>query len=65
MKINNEVFNLALTETCISKKELAEKAGVDVVTISRITSGVQEPRPKTIGKIAKALNISVKDLVEA
>lgn len=64
MKINNRVLNLSLAELCISKKELAEKSGVDVVTISRMVSGVQEPRPKTIGKIAKALNISVKELIE-
>lgn len=64
MKIKNDVLNLALAELCISKKELAEKSGVDVVTISRMISGVQEPRPKTVGKIAKAINVSVKELIE-
>ena len=65
MKINIDILNLALAELCISKKELAEKSEVDVVTISRMISGLQEPRPKTVGKIAKALNVSVKDLIEA
>lgn len=63
MKINSTKLNLALARECVSMKELAEKSGVDVVTLARINKGKQTPRPQTIGKIAKALNCDVAELL--
>lgn len=64
MKVNVNTLNLALARSCMTKKELANKSGVDIVTISRIISKTQKPRPKTIGKIAKALDVPVEILID-
>lgn len=42
----------------LSQEELAEAAGVPVVTISRIENGhTGEPRPSTVRKLATALEV--------
>ena len=63
MKINNSAFNVAVATSCITMKELSELSGVNVTTLSRINSGKQIPSPKTIGRIAKALNVSVESII--
>lgn len=44
--------------------DLSKKSKVGRQTISRIEKGMTEPRISTIGKIAKALNIDVEELIE-
>lgn len=63
MIVNNDKINLLLANKCMSINELAIASGVDKVTISRIRSGSQRPRPKTLGKIAKALGTNVENLI--
>lgn len=63
MKIDSLKFNLALAKSCLSMTELSEMSGVNNVTLTRICKNKQEPKPKTIGKIAKALNMSVEELI--
>lgn len=63
MKINNSKFNVAVANSCITMKELSELSGVNVTTLSRINSGKQIPSLKTIGRIAKALNVSVESII--
>jgi transcriptional regulator with XRE-family HTH domain len=48
----------ALTQT-----ELAEQAGVSRQTIVRLESGLQEPYPPTIRKIAAALGVEPAELM--
>ena len=43
---------------------LAKKSNVDSQTISRIENGKTEPRVSTLGRIAKALNIDVEELID-
>jgi putative transcriptional regulator len=43
--------------------EVAELAGLDPKTISRIEKGRVIPRPQTIGKIAKALGKNYEDFL--
>ena len=64
VKINSNNLNLALAKSCISLKTLSEISNVNKVTLTRIIKGVQEPRPQTIGKIAKALNVDVTELID-
>lgn len=62
--INTEKFLLALAESSSTSKEIAEKAGVSRVVVSKIINGRQlSARPQTLGKIAKALNVKVEDLM--
>lgn len=63
MNINRRVFAKELARNCMTLKELSNRSGVNVVTLTRIRRGVQIPQPITVGKIARALNVSVEDLV--
>lgn len=64
MKIDSKKLNLALAKKCMSMSELSTASGVDAVTITRINKGTQSPRPQTVGKLAKALNVRVEELIE-
>lgn len=46
----------------LSQEELAEKAKLDLTSVSEIESGLRNPSVKTIHKIALALNTSTKEL---
>lgn len=48
----------------ISQLELADKALLDITTISDIENGKRNPTLKTISKIAESLGVNVKELME-
>ena len=64
MKIDKKKYVLALANAALSGKEVSRISGVSEITISRIVNGVQLPRPSTLGRIARALNVRVVDLIE-
>lgn len=64
MKINIEKLNLLLANRCISGYELMRQAGLQEHTYSRIRNGFENLRPKTVGKIAKALNVDVEEILD-
>lgn len=64
MKIDKTKINIAMANKEYSAKELSEKCGVSQVTITRLVKGIQTARPATIGKIAKALNVPVTEIIE-
>ena len=64
VKIDKMKLDLAMANKAYSAKELSQKCGVSQVTIVRITKGVQEARPGTVGKIAKALKVPVTDIIK-
>lgn len=47
----------------LSKKELADIAGISYATLSNYESGKTIPSAETIVKLAIALNVSVSDLI--
>jgi transcriptional regulator with XRE-family HTH domain len=47
-----------------SQAELAELAGIQKVTVTRIELGRVQPRPRTIRKLAKALGVNPRDLLD-
>jgi len=47
-----------------SQEKLAERAGLSTVFISRVERGVESPSLDSLVKIAKALGIRVRDLVQ-
>ena len=55
MKLNKEKFDLAKARTCKGTKEL-EAAGIPRGTLCTV-------RPETIGKIARALEVDVTDII--
>lgn len=62
MKISKKKLDIALANAGITKKELSKKSGVNACIIASITK--QNNPPKTVGKIAKALDCKVTDLLE-
>ena len=54
------------TKSGMTQVELSEKSGVGRVTISRLESGeLKETTLGTLTKLAKALRVSVDDLIES
>jgi DNA-binding XRE family transcriptional regulator len=49
----------------LSQTELAEGAGVSLMTISRIERGEHDPHIKTLARIAGALGLSVLDVLRS
>ena len=54
----------ARKEAGFSQEKLAEKADLSTVFISRIERGVESPSVDNLLKIAKALGVRVRDLVD-
>jgi transcriptional regulator with XRE-family HTH domain len=48
----------------LTQQQLAEKAGVNRVTIARIEGGKDEPFPTTLRKVAEALGVEPEELLE-
>lgn len=63
MKINNLKFDIAMANSIMSIKELSNETGITQETIVRIKKGKQNPKPKTVGILAKALNVKVEELI--
>ena len=53
-----------MANSCLNMDDLAVKAGVSRVSLTQYSAGVTEPRTKTLGKIAKALNVPVEQLID-
>lgn len=64
MKVNKQKLQVAMANACLNMDDLAALAEVSRVSISKYLSGVRNPKPKTIGKIAKALNVPVESLID-
>jgi len=49
----------------LSQEQLAQKAGVTYSTLAKLESGVnQNPKVKTLQQIAKALGVTIDDLMK-
>lgn len=64
MRISSDKLHLAMANACINQYELCDKAKIGRPTLTQLKSGRRNPRPATIGKIAKALNVKVEEIIE-
>ena len=64
MKVDFQKLQIAMANNCMNKSDLAIAVGISRISISKYFSGQRNPSTKTLGRIAKALNVSVADLVE-
>ncbi|MBO5245107.1 MAG: helix-turn-helix transcriptional regulator [Selenomonadales bacterium] len=64
MKIDKMKLDLLMADKMYSLKELSKQSGVSQVTVIQITRGRREARPETVGKIARALDVRVVDIIE-
>lgn len=61
MKINKAALDLIKARQCLTNKEIVDKAGVRANALS---IGIKKDlQPATVGKIAKALNVSVEEII--
>jgi transcriptional regulator with XRE-family HTH domain len=51
-------------ERALTQEELAENAGITVAALSRIERNSAEPRAKTRRRLAKALGVDPRELLE-
>lgn len=61
--LNPHKVNIAMANECLNPYDLCEKAGIQYGTYKRATQ-TGMVKPATAGKIAKALNVPVQDLLE-
>lgn len=65
MKIDVEKLKIAQANSCLTNKELCKNAEVGALTLIEIKNGKRKsPTLKTLGKLAKALNVDVTELLE-
>lgn len=57
------LISIAKSEKTITK--LCEEAGVNRVTFYRIMNEKQKPMPATIGKLCRALDVQVEEIVKS
>lgn len=62
LKIDKIKFNILLAKNQITIKDLANKSGLHVATLRRVARG-KVFTPLTVGKIARALDVEVVDLL--
>mgnify|MGYP000194648794 FL=1 len=63
MIANKRKLEIAMANACMNPYDLCKVAEIRYQTYQRITSG-KDAKPATVGKIAKALNVSVENLIE-
>ena len=63
MKINKQKLYIAMANICITSNELQEKSKLPRGTFLNVITG-KSVRPATAGKIAKALNVPVEQLID-
>lgn len=64
MKLNGMQLEIVMANRCMTINDLSQKSNVSRVALTRFISGKCNPKPATIGKIAKALGVTVQELIE-
>lgn len=64
MILDEKKLQTKLAEKEMMLKDLCEKSGVTEITLRNIRQGKSTPRPATIGRIAKALGVDVRDIIQ-
>lgn len=63
MKANKYKLEIAMANRCLNPADLENLTKMPRPTINNVISG-RNVRPASIGKVAKALEVSVEDLIE-
>lgn len=63
MKLNIKKVKIAMADKCLSSRGLAEKSGINYVTLIPYLNGSREPKTEALGKIAKALEVDVAEII--
>lgn len=63
IKINKEVFKFAVLKSGLTITQIAEKSNLSRYTIHRILNTSCTVNSSTVGRLAKVLEIEVKELI--
>ena len=63
MKLDRNKMILAIARKAVSIRDLAKLSGLSESAIASFKSGRREPTPKSIGKLAIALDVDVTELL--
>lgn len=63
MDINKMKLDTILAKNCMTLRELSEKSKVSTAVLYKIGKDSSNLRTVTVGKIAKALNVDVTELI--
>ncbi len=64
-RIDGEKLRRVRDERLLSQRELADKAGLSPTTILKLEAGqVAEPHPRTVRKLAQALAVDAREILE-
>ena len=63
MKVNRKKLRLAMARKCMNTADLSVKAEMPVQTINGVLRG-RSIRPATLGRIAKALEVDVTEIMD-
>lgn len=63
LKLDIKKILLLQAKACLNTNELAEKAEMPRTTITNIVHGKRNATPKTIGLLARALNVDVTEII--
>lgn len=64
MKLNIQKLELCMARECINTDVLAERAGISRGTLYAFRTKKRTPTTATAGKIAKALNVDVTEIID-
>lgn len=56
-------IKIAMAKKCLSVNELADNSGLGRSTVSKLINGKAEPTTKSLGLLAKALNVDVTEII--
>jgi len=63
MVVNNSKLQIALASACMNPYDLCAEINISYQTYRRISTG-KNCKTATVGKIAKALDVQVQELIE-
>lgn len=63
MKVNGRKLQIALSRACMNPYDLCKSANIQYATYRRIMEG-NKCKSATLGKIAKALNVDVTEILD-
>ena len=64
MNIDTNKLKIAMANRIMNCTDLAKSTGLSLNTISEYASGKRSPTTKSLGKIARVLNVDVTELIE-
>ena len=63
MKANKTAIRIAMANSCMNLRDLAQKAGLPESSTKNVVYG-RSVTPRTMGKVCRALNVPVESLLE-